>query len=212
VKGLFITFEGPDGAGKTTHIRFVRQMLEEAGRRVVTTREPGGTEVSEAIRAIVLNPSYSAMDEKTELLLYLAARAQHVSEVILPALRTGMDVLCDRFSDSTFAYQGFGRGIDMSRVEEINAWVCLGLEPDFTFFHLLTPEESGKRLIKKPADRLEAESVSFKEKVYQGFLRQAQRRPNQTLILDATQEIRVNQCEIKRAVQDILKLYSQTTA
>jgi len=193
VKGLFITFEGPDGAGKSTHIREVRRLLEEKGRRVLVTREPGGTPAAEEIREVLLSPRQEKIDERSELLLYLAARAQHVTQTILPALEDGIDVICDRFSDSSIAYQGFGRGIDLQFLETVNAWACRGLTPDYTFLMLLPPQDAQKRLeAERTLDRMELESMDFKQRVYEGFRYCADTRPGRVLCLDANRDKEYN--------------------
>ena len=134
MRGYFITFEGPDGAGKTTQIDLLRKYLLDKGLDVVVTREPGGTPISEAIRGIILDTDHSEMDPITEMYLYAASRAQHVGQLIAPALRQGKIVLCDRFVDSSIAYQGAGRGLGMKMVEEINRAALQGIMPDITLF------------------------------------------------------------------------------
>lgn len=134
--GIFITFEGGEGAGKSTHIRFLAEALEEHGREVLCLREPGGTAVGEQLRSIVLDPENAALSDEAELLIYEAARAQIVSEVIAPALARGAVVLCDRFYDSTIAYQVFGRGLDRSFVEAANEFACQGVHPDLSLIHI----------------------------------------------------------------------------
>lgn len=168
--GLFITFEGGDGAGKSTQIRFLARFLEERGREVLCLREPGGTAVGEALRRVVLNPGHTAMSDRAELLIYEAARAQIVDEVIAPALARGAVVLCDRFFDSTVAYQGHGRGLDASFVEEANRFACDGLVPDLTVL-LVAPEAAVRSRMgrRTAADRLEAAGEEFHRRVAEGF-------------------------------------------
>jgi len=200
---LFITFEGPDGAGKSTHIREVKAFLERRGREVILTREPGGTPLSEEIRRLLLSKGEDPMDDKAELLLYLASRAQHVTQVILPALAAGKDVICDRFSDSSFAYQGYGRGIDLDFLKRVNAWACQDLVPDYTFLMLLPPEDSEARLTQqgRELDRMELQGLDFKTRVFQGFLACASDRPGRVLTLDANDTVERNRDRILEALR-----------
>ena len=162
-RGIFITFEGGEGAGKTTHIRFLSEKLRERGREVVRLREPGGTAVGEELRAVVLDPKNDNLSDEAELLIYEAARAQIVAEVIRPALERGAVVLCDRFADSTIAYQVHGRGLDAAFVEQVNAFACQGISPDRTI--LLTTGGSARtglsRATHRGADRLERAGEEF---------------------------------------------------
>ena len=159
--GVFVTFEGGDGAGKSTQIRFLARLLEDAGREVVRLREPGGTAVGEALRAVVLDPAHEAMSDRAELLIYEAARAQIVDEVIRPALGRGAVVLCDRFYDSTVAYQGCGRGLDGAFIDAANRFACDGVVP-------------GRR---EGADRLELAGDAFHSRVAVGFEQIAEADP-----------------------------------
>lgn len=171
MRGYFITFEGPDGAGKTTQIDLLRKYLLDKGLDVVVTREPGGTPISEAIRGIILDTDHNEMDPITEMYLYAASRAQHVGQLIAPALRQGKIVLCDRFVDSSIAYQGAGRGLGMKMVEEINRAALQGIMPDITLFFDIDPEKGlirGRKRDRK-ADRLELENIDFHREVYKGF-------------------------------------------
>lgn len=177
-RGAFITFEGGEGAGKTTHIRFLSHVPEAMGREVVCLREPGGTSVGEQLRAVVLDPSNDTMADECELLIYLAARAQLVSQVIKPALERGAVVLCDRFSDSTIAYQGFGRGLDRELVRRANDFACQGIRPDRTI--LLVPPSARAGLARataEGADRLEAAGDAFHERVNAAFAQMAAEEP-----------------------------------
>lgn len=171
-RGIFITFEGGEGAGKTTHIRFLSEKLRERGREVVRLREPGGTAVGEELRAVVLDPKNDNLSDEAELLIYEAARAQIVAEVIRPALERGAVVLCDRFADSTIAYQVHGRGLDAAFVEQANAFACQGISPDRTI--LLTTGGSARtglsRATHRGADRLERAGEEFHTRVNEGFL------------------------------------------
>ena len=171
-RGIFITFEGGEGAGKTTHIRFLSEKLCERGREVVRLREPGGTAVGEELRAVVLDPKNDNLSDEAELLIYEAARAQIVAEVIRPALERGAVVLCDRFADSTIAYQVHGRGLDAAFVGQANAVACQGISPDRTI--LLTTGGSARtglsRATHRGADRLERAGEEFHTRVNEGFL------------------------------------------
>ena len=177
-KGAFITFEGGEGAGKTTHIRFLSQTLEAMGREVVCLREPGGTSIGEQLRAVVLDPRNDAMADECELMIYLAARAQLVAQIVKPALERGAVVLCDRFSDSTMAYQGFGRGLDRDLVRRANDFSCQGIRPDRTI--LLVPPSTRAGLARatvEGADRLEAAGDAFHERVNAAFAQMAAEEP-----------------------------------
>ncbi len=171
-RGVLISFEGGDGAGKSTHLRFLAGVLEAAGREVVCLREPGGTSVGEQLRGVVLNPGNECICDASELLLYEAARAQLVSEVIAPALARGAVVLCDRFYDSTVAYQGFGRGLDRAFIDAANAFACQGIVPDRTI--ILAAPSAGVGLERATrhvgADRMERAGVEFHARVNEAFL------------------------------------------
>jgi dTMP kinase len=183
VKGLFITFEGGEGVGKTTQMKKCASLLEKEGRDVLMTREPGGTEIGEEIRKILLNSAYhTLLQSKTELLLYLAARAQHYYEKIEPALKKGKIVLCDRFMDATAAYQGYARQLGLDFTEEMNHWVLNGAAPHCTFF-LYTDIRSG--LDRESAqNRLSMESEDFHACVLQGYFELARRHPERIMPLD----------------------------
>jgi dTMP kinase len=183
---VFVSFEGGEGCGKSTQIRLLALALERAGACVRMLREPGGTAVGEAVRAILLDPESIGMDPRAELLLYEAARAQIVSEVIVPALEAGEVVLCDRFFDSTTAYQGFGRGIDLAEIEALNIAATGGLRPDRTLVLDMDPAEGMARATAEAADRLELESDAFHERVREGFLAIAQADPERVLVIDGS--------------------------
>ncbi len=187
-KGLFITFEGPDGSGKTTQIYKVAEWFKNKGYEVVLTREPGGTKAAEAIRQIVLDPGFPIKAE-CETLLYLAARAEHVEKVIAPALAQGKMVLCDRFSDSTFVYQGFTRGVEMAALQAINSFATKGLTPDKT---ILLDGESKQLAVRRHTrgveDRFEMEGLAFQEKVRHGFLTLAKMEPQRIVLIDALRD------------------------
>ena len=184
MRGRFITFEGVEGCGKSTQMARLRAWMEEAGLAVLATREPGGTEVGEGIRELLLAPRDEGLGASTELLLYEAARAQHVSEVILPALKAGAHVLCDRFFDSTTAYQAFGRGLDERMVLEMNRMASGGLVPELTLLFSVAIEEGlGRARGKSAGDRLEGESLAFHRKVQAGFAALAAREPGRFRVL-----------------------------
>jgi dTMP kinase len=192
VAGLLITFEGPDGAGKTTVLSaIVKQLTQDYGSRLVVTREPGGNQISEAIRHIILDPKNTEMDDRTEALLYAAARRQHINETIAPALAANQVVLCDRFVDSSVAYQGAGREIGEDAVYEMNQFATDGLTPDLTLYFDV-PSEVGlarTRTREKAVDRLDAEALSFHQRVRASYLRLAQANPERIMTIDATQPL-----------------------
>jgi dTMP kinase len=183
-KGYFITFEGAEGSGKSTQIRKAVAFLKKKGRSVIMLREPGGTRISEAIRAILLDKDLKEMDPVTELLLYLAARAQIVREKIIPALEKGKVVICDRFEDSTRAYQGFGRGLSLAGIEEASRLARGTLKPDLTF---VLDIDIAKGLARGGRhDRIEREALSFHRRVRQGFLALAKKEPRRMVVLDTS--------------------------
>lgn len=184
-KGMFITFEGTEGAGKTTQISRVQQHLEAQGYEVVTTREPGGTLLGEKIRGLLLQDEMSQM---TELLLMFAARAEHLDKVIIPAIASGKWVLCDRFTESSYAYQGYARGIDLEKISALETLVQDKLRPDCTFWFDIPIIEGMKRVQKRgEKDRFEEEDIHFFEAVSKGFRDLSQKRPNQFFRVDALQ-------------------------
>ncbi|NBD20066.1 dTMP kinase [Aquabacterium fontiphilum] len=182
-KGRFVTVEGIDGAGKTTHLRTIEQAWREAGHEVVCTREPGGTPVAESLREMVL---HQPMDPLTESLLVFAARRDHLGQVIEPALARGAWVLCDRFTDATFAYQGGGRGFDEAVLSQLEQWVQQGRQPDVTILFDLPPAVAAARLRDARApDRFEAQDVAFFERVRQGYLRRQAADPGRFVVVQA---------------------------
>ncbi len=187
----FITLEGVDGAGKSTQARLLARALEFAGYQVVSLREPGGTAISEKIRALLLDPANTAMGDTCELLLYEAARAQLVHEVIAPALAAGKVVLCDRFYDSTTCYQAFADGLDRQIVRDANNLAVAGTYPALTLVYHITPEQAALRMAARgAADRMEAKGMAFQERVYQGFCAIAAEEPNRVKLIDATRPSR----------------------
>ena len=187
MKGKFITVEGIEGVGKTTNIDFIHQQLQAAGRDVVLTREPGGTPLAEAIRGLLLDPAYTGMDSTCELQLMFAARAEHLAKVVWPALQQGQWVLCDRFTDATYAYQGGGRGIDSDVIARLEELVQGDFRPDLTLL-LDVPVEIGlARAGKRGAlDRFEQEKVDFFQRVRNAYLEMAQRSPDRYRVIDAS--------------------------
>ena len=167
-KGLFITIEGPDGSGKSTQIQFMKEFFQERNLACLFTREPGGTSIGEKLRGIILDKENSEMCDMTEALLYAASRAQHVEELIKPALEDGLIVVCDRFIDSSIAYQGYGRGLGDS-VRIINEFAVNGCMPDVTFLMELDPGIGKSRIEESEQDRLELEKIEFHQKVYEGY-------------------------------------------
>ncbi len=170
MNGLFITFEGADGCGKSTQLKLLAQYLEQKNIPVVCTREPGGSPIAEKIRSILLDKENAGMDAVTEALLYAAARAEHVRKVVRPALIAGKVVLCDRFIHSSYAYQGYGRGLGIELVHRLNEAALNSCMPDVTVFINIPPEHAFERMNElKQHDRLESESLSFHRRVFDGF-------------------------------------------
>ncbi len=184
--GVFITFEGIDGCGKTTQVQRVYDTLLSAGMDVIRLREPGGTRISEAIRAVLLDKDNAEMCDECELLLYEASRAQMVKQVVEPALAAGTIVLCDRFYDSTFAYQAGGRGINAQRVQAANKLGSCGVDPTRTLILDIDPREGFARATKGGADRLEAEGLMFQTAVRKGYLTVAQENPQRAQLVNAS--------------------------
>lgn len=185
MRGRFVTFEGVEGAGKTTQVRLLTAYLGACGQQPVVVREPGGTAAGEQIRNLLLSAS-SSLTPEAELFLFLAARAQNTEKVIRPALAAGQWVLCDRYSDSTIAYQGYGRGLDLAVVKEVNRFATRGLEPDITFILDLPPEIGLKR--QNSRNRMEGEPLTFHVRVREGYLTEAHRAPERFCIIDACQD------------------------
>ena len=187
MNSVFITMEGPDGAGKSTQIELLSQYLQTRGYDVVLTREPGGTDISEAIREVILKKEYTKMGHMTELLLYAAARAQLVEEVIKPALLSGKAVICDRFVDSSAVYQGLGRELGVDKVYGINEYALAGISPDLTIFIDLEAEEGLKRKKdQSELDRMEMESLAFHQRVVEGYRQLAKLDPERIFKVDGS--------------------------
>jgi len=204
MKGKFITVEGIEGVGKTTNIDFIHQRLQAAGRDVVLTREPGGTPLAEAIRGLLLDSAYTGMDSSCELQLMFAARAEHLAKVVWPALQQGQWVLCDRFTDATYAYQGGGRGIDSDVIARLEELVQGDFRPDLTLL-LDVPVAVGlARAGKRGAlDRFEQEKVEFFERVRNAYLEMAQRSPERYRVIDASQPLELVQQQLDVVIKSV---------
>ena len=202
-KGYFMTFEGGDGSGKSTPIGILRDRLTEQGYEVILTREPGGTAISEKIRDIILDPGNSEMDDMTEAMLYAAARAQLVRQLIKPALEEGKVVICDRFVDSSIAYQAFGRGLG-DAVGVINTYAVDDCMPDLTILLRLDPQTGNDRIAGREHDRIEQASDAFHRKVYEGYLKLEEMYPERILGIDASGTIGEIAGEISRRVSEMM--------
>ncbi len=189
---MFITFEGPDGSGKSTVIKAVYERLINDGYSVILTREPGGTPIAEKIRDVILDNSNTALDARTEALLYAASRRQHLVEKIWPAIKEGKIVLCDRFLDSSLAYQGEGRKLGIENILNVNLFATENTYPDLTLFFNISPEEGLKRVSKdkkRVADRLDNENANFHQTVYNGFLKVNSMYKDRIQVIDATKSL-----------------------
>jgi len=206
-KGLFITFEGLDGSGKTTQIELLNNYLKSKGFDVVTTIEPGGTEIGGKIRNILLDKGNLDMSHKAETFLFLASRAELVSEVIAPALREGKIVICDRFFDSTVVYQGIARGLGEKKILDMSLWATGGIVPDITFLLSVKVSRGKKRIdtASKKRDRIELEKDNFKEKIYRGYLSIARKNRDRIVVIDGEKNIESIFEEIKSKVCEYLK-------
>jgi dTMP kinase len=206
MRGFFITFEGIDGSGKTTQIKLLDKYLRDRGFEVVLTREPGGTALGDEIRGILLNPKNTGMSSRAETLLFEASRAQLVEKIIRPAIENGIIVICDRFFDSTIAYQGAARGLGVKEILEMSLWATSGLVPDLTFLITLNVEICEQRMktqLKKP-DRIENEKNEFKEKISRGYLDVAEIFKKRFEIIDGHMEIEDIFSIIKQKVEVLL--------
>ncbi|HFI0063978.1 TPA: dTMP kinase [Streptococcus suis] len=204
-KGHFITFEGPDGAGKTTVLQELLPKLQVLGLEVITTREPGGVAIAEDIRKIILDPANTAMDHKTELLLFIAARRQHLVEKVLPPLQEGKLVIIDRFIDSSVAYQGHGRGLDIADIDWLNHYATDGLKPDLTLYFDIDAEEGLARIARnaeRDVDRLDMEKADMHRRVRQGYLAILEKEPDRFVKIDASQPL-------EAVVQDALGIIQE---
>jgi len=200
-RGKFITVEGGEGAGKSSNLAFIRDLLEQSGRQVVFTREPGGTALGEDIRELLLGHKHTGMASDTELLLMFAARAEHLARIIMPALNDGKWVLCDRFTDASYAYQGGGRGIDMGRIEALESWVQQGLRPDLTLL-LDLPVETGLERAgqRSEPDRFESEQQAFFDRVRQVYIDIAEREPERVCLVDASRPLP----QVQQQIRDVM--------
>lgn len=206
-KGLFITFEGLDGSGKTTQMEILSDYLKNRGFDVVTTIEPGGTKIGQKIRKILLDKENNDISPLAETLLFLASRAELVSEVIVSALREGKIVLCDRFFDSTVVYQGIARGLGEKEILKMNLWATGGVVPDITFLLSVKVSKGKKRMYDadKKTDRIELEKDSFKEKIYRGYLDIAKKNKERIVVIDGENSIKNISEEIKNKVCEYLE-------
>lgn len=207
---LFITYEGLDGSGKSSHLRQSAAWLEERGLPHLVTHEPGGTPLGDALRAVFLDPQWGEMDGTVELLVVFASRRQHILEVIDPALAAGRHVLCDRFTDSTRAYQGYGRGVPLDRICQVDRIATGGRTPDRTLLFDLPAEDararghSPSRRRRGTADRLDAEGLAFYERVREGFLEAARNEPERFRIVDSSGDSAATQAQVRAALEEWL--------
>lgn len=202
-KGVFITFEGIEGSGKSTHIALLASYLQEKGYPVCLTREPGGTKIGERLRTLILDLQHNEMDPKTELFLYLASRTQHLAEVIRPALLDGKIILCDRFTDATLAYQGYGRALKPAVIQPIVKYAAQDIRPDLTFLLDVTVREGLRRLHGRGLlNRLDAEALHFHEAVRKGYLALARREPKRFRVISTLADVDHVQAQIRKAVFD----------
>ncbi|HEL1583734.1 TPA: dTMP kinase [Streptococcus suis] len=203
-KGLLITFEGPDGAGKTSVLQALLPQLTEFNKDVVRTREPGGVVIAEEIRSIILDPKNTTMDDKTELLLFIAARRQHLVERILSPLEAGSLVIVDRFIDSSIAYQGFGRGLSVADINWLNDYATDGIKPDLTLYFDIDVEEGLARIARnaqRDVDRLDMEKLEMHQRVRQGYLSILEEEPDRLVKIDASQPLEVVVAEAFAAIK-----------
>lgn len=211
-KGLFITFEGMDGSGKSTQLNLLADYCKQSGLHVLSTREPGGTRLSEKIREAILDPKTKEIAATTEALLYASSRAQHVSEIIKPALQEGSVVLCDRFMDSSIAYQGYGRCLG-DEVRMVNEFAVQGIMPDLTIFIDIDPLEGITRIRKNSTlDRIETEAIDFHKRVYQGYMEIIKQDRKRFFIVDGSKSIDVLAGEIRSFFLEWLTLNQRECA
>lgn len=205
MSGLFITLEGPDGSGKSTASRMLVSYLRQKRHRVTLTREPGGTDISEKIRHIILDTKNSEMQDTTEALLYAASRAQHVGEKIIPAMEADRIVVCDRFVLSSLVYQGIGRGLGVDTIKKLNDFATTGLEPDMILFFDIDPKKALTRKTKRSkADRLEEETIEFHRSVYEGYKSLLDMYGDRVCMIDASYSKKVVFEQVKNAVDNII--------
>jgi dTMP kinase len=213
---LFITFEGPDGSGKSTQIKLLAKYLEEQEIPYILTREPGGTKISDQIREIILDPNNIEMKNETEVLLYAASRAQHVREKIMPALQQGKVVLCDRFVDASIAYQGYGLGVEIDKVKEVNKFATAGIKPSRTYLLDISPEDGKERMIERlksqgdaSLDRIELKDSSYHEAVRKGFHTLYEENKEHMVLVKANRSIEAITKDIKDDFIEIWKKEKQ---
>ena len=202
---LFITFEGPDGSGKTTQAQMLAEYLQRRGMAVLHTREPGGTAISEQIRDVILSTRNQSIQHETEALLFSAARAQIVSELIRPALAAGKIVVCDRYADSTMAYQGYGLGLDLEALRAITRFATGGLVPDMTFYIDVPAEIGLTRRQRGETNRLDQKDLAYHARVREGFLKMAKEEPQRWIVVDGTQPVDQVQQEIRKKLEEKLE-------
>ncbi|QGU93824.1 dTMP kinase [Clostridium bovifaecis] len=202
-KSLFITLEGPDGSGKSTIIKMIEEYLDKNGIKHISTREPGGIDIAEQVREVILNKKNTAMDKRTEALLYAASRRQHLAERVIPALEQGNLVICDRFVDSSLAYQGYAREIGMEEVMRINEFAIEGYMPDLTLYLDIEPQIGLARIAKnkeREVNRLDLEKLDFHNKVREGYFKLLEAYPNRIKKIDASKEINLVFEDVKRLI------------
>ena len=204
-RGVFITFEGFEGSGKSTQISLLCNYIKRLGYEVVPIREPGGTLLGEATRKILLDIKFKNMGAEAEVLLYMASRAQLVREKIIPALEEGRVVICDRFLDSTIAYQGYGGGVDIKNIDRIGRFSAAGIKPDLTFLLDIKPERGLRRL--KERDRMERKSLAYHKKVRDGYLKIAKASPRRFVVIEAEEDKDTIQSAIRKVAHDVIKRY-----
>jgi dTMP kinase len=204
-KGRFISIEGGEGAGKSTSVAFMQEFLQSQGIELVTTREPGGTKLSEQLRELLLNHHDENIDPYAELLMIFAARRQHVAQVIQPALAAGKWVLCDRFTDASYAYQGYGRDLPLEFIDNLATWVHGNTNPDMTVLLDLDIEVGmGRARQRAELDRIESEAMSFFEAVRQGYLSRAKAEPKRFKVIDASQDIPGVEQQLQQVLERLL--------
>lgn len=204
-RGRFITLEGIEGTGKSTHLAMIHDILVATGIQVMVTREPGGTALGEALRQIVLDPDYKGMSADAELLIMFAARAEHLASLIRPQLALGNWVLCDRFTDATYAYQGGGRGVPLERIAALEDWAQGSLRPDLTLILDAPPAQALARTRKRgrAADRFEQEDLIFFQRVREAYLMRAREYPERYRVVDASRELNEVQSELRYLIHDL---------
>jgi dTMP kinase len=206
-RGIFVTMEGPEGAGKTTIIQLLAENLEAEGYKILQTREPGGIEIAEQIRSIILDKENVKMDSRTEALLYAAARRQHLVEKVLPALNEGYIIICDRFIDSSLAYQGYARGLGMDQVLAINEFAIEGFMPNLTIYFDIKPEIGLERINRhknREVNRLDLENLEFHEKVREGYLKLADQFRDRIYKVDASRTVEEVLQEVERKLKEVI--------